>query len=1083
MNPELPAEAPIRGPKTEGRRVGWRGVVLGCWRGFRHSVRLGYALVLLVVYFFFHLHQIGLPQFIQRDLSERLKGRGVIVSYSRLRFQLIQGVVADNVIVRLREGSPGQFLYFDQVRLRLHWPFLWSRGQPPVRQITLLGGQAALPVEGAPGESGALMRLTSFAGVVELGDEDEWRLVELSGHLNHVELQAMGNVRHLSRLLRVVAGSTPAPSVPGASPKPPRLELKSRRLAQVLLELDRFRFQEPPHVELTFTVDGAALEHSFLQFRFGTAGAVGPYGEFDGVRLSVDLRRAQAADGGLRGGITLHSDAVKTPWGAFESLHWDGSVLLPPSQAIPPHLDWRLTARSLERSGMKLGLIRARGVTEATNQVAPPPSDQPSRALARFHAGGRSGYHTQLEVHAADFRAPWGSGTNANLDVHFWNPERQWLPAAVDWSLKAGATRFREASVESLQLRGSVLPVQPLQRLPLGGPWRSLAPWRFQVESSLTQWRHPRSPALESLACLADWEDGKLTLSHAVVKVPGSQLQLSGKMDALSRQVFLDLQGDLGLRSLEGMLSASDWSQITHMGILPTNRVVVDFNAGGELPPWDTAADQWLPELRSRMALQGGFRANPLVLEDFTTGLEARLGVASEHVSVDSLRVVESSGELNLHGELDIASGQFEAQMDSRINPLTFRPLIRGPALGRQLDLITLASPPEILARVRGNIRKLEEIDFRAAVAITNATYVREPVTELRTTLSYTNREITFVGVDVRQGEYWAKAPLLRYDMKTQLLHFTNTTAHFDLPSLARMIGPKTADALGPYHFPKPPQVEMEGTIPVSSEVDGDVTFHARASEFEWWYFRFTNLVATVQWKGDFLSIRDVDSGFYGGKMNAQIGVDLTQSKNTKFQVETRFADVQVNALMEDLVSRTNKLGGLLSGELTIEEGQSRKGLPWKGRGQAQIRDGVLWGLPLFGMLSPVFDAVAPGMGEAKFNAGSGQFVLTNNVVHFSKVELASSAMQLDLRGGVDFDGNLDLTLEGRPLRSVPVLGVFLDVVLAPLTKLFEYELKGTLGHPTADLKNVPSFLLAPLRPFKTLKSMMGVPASPSTKP
>ncbi|HAB17103.1 MAG TPA: hypothetical protein DCE44_11715, partial [Verrucomicrobiales bacterium] len=120
---------------------------------------------------------------------------------------------------------------------------------------------------------------------------------------------------------------------------------------------------------------------------------------------------------------------------------------------------------------------------------------------------------------------------------------------------------------------------------------------------------------------------------------------------------------------------------------------------------------------------------------------------------------------------------------------------------------------------------------------------------------------------------------------------------------------------------------------------------------------------------------------------------------------------------------------------------------------------------------------------EARFNAGNAFFVLTNNVVDFSRVELLSSAMRLDMQGTVGFDGTLNLVMEARPLRGVPLLGALLDVVLAPVTKLLEYKLHGTLEHPVADLRNVPSFMLAPLRPFKTLKAIFGGGSEPKPPP
>ena len=57
-------------------------------------------------------------------------------------------------------------------------------------------------------------------------------------------------------------------------------------------------------------------------------------------------------------------------------------------------------------------------------------------------------------------------------------------------------------------------------------------------------------------------------------------------------------------------------------------------------------------------------------------------------------------------------------------------------------------------------------------------------------------------------------------------------------------------------------------------------------------------------------------------------------------------------------------------------------------------------------------------------------------------------------------------------LQSVPLLGPVIGLALSPFSKLFEYDVRGTLGKPTMELRYVPGFLLAPLRPIETIKSL-----------
>ena len=1065
MNSEPSPAGTDPGAEADAQPCRWRRFRGGCWRGFRWCTRAGYVVLAVVAYALFHLHQIGLPGFLKDRVLAQLAAQGLKLDYSRLRLEFGHGLVAENVMLHFRNAPPSQFVFFKQVQLKFGWSALWSDDQALIRALGLVGGEAGVPVQGGLGAPAALMKLTELSGDLEFMGPDDWRLVGLTAKLNNLEFEAMGTVKNVAWLYT------------GSSSKGGSFEVKSPPLARVMAGLERMEFREPPRVELNFAVDGRSLAQSVVQFRFGTEGARSPHGDFEQVRLSVNLQPDPREKQWLRGAIQLQASEVRTRWGAFDSLLWKADVRLPPTNHPPTYLDWRLTAQSLRSDELQLGSIRAQGTTLFTNGFSSVTPSQGPRSIARAELSLVEGFFTQLEITARDFRSPWAVATNATLEARLWNRTNDLMPSAADWSVTAGATRVPQFRVDGLSLQGSALPVAPADQVALTQFWTNLVPWRFQLQSRATNVVISSGQAVERVGVNLDWKAGKLAVTNFLVQVPDGSVSVSGTLDVVSRSSAVAVEGGLSLRALEGFLPPDWWGQVTNQGIHPENWLKLDLSARGELPPWGTPSTNWPNALRSSLAVEGGLSATNLAWDTvIVDALEARFGAASDRVSLDSFRVVEDGGELNLRGELDLAEGRFRAQLDSSIDLLAFRPLIKGPGLGRQLDFITLGIPPTINAEAWGNFKRLEEVGFRANVAITNATYRLEPVTELRTTLSYTNRAVTFLGTELRMGTNSGRASYMRYDAKTQLLELTNAVAQLDLAALGRAIGPKTAQVLAPYYFPQPPLVHATGFIPITPEAQADVVFQARAPQFEWWYFRFTNLLATVAWKGTDLIITNVASGFYGGVMSANVKVNVKDPKNTTFQAETTFADVQVNLLMEDLVTRTNQLGGILSGQVIIDQGQGKRGLPWKGSGNAQIRDGVLWGLPLFGMLSPVFDALAPGMGEAQFNAGNALFTLTNNTVQFSKVELLSSAMRIDMQGGVTFDGDMDMVLEARPLRGVPLLGAVLDFVLAPFTKLFEYEVKGTLGEPVAELKNVPSFLLAPLRPFKTLKSIFDGP-------
>ena len=70
-----------------------------CIRWFRRA-----ALVAAVALFcaFVWFDRVGVPDFLQRRLVETLRERGVELEFSRLRFNLVHGLIADNI----RVGQP-----------------------------------------------------------------------------------------------------------------------------------------------------------------------------------------------------------------------------------------------------------------------------------------------------------------------------------------------------------------------------------------------------------------------------------------------------------------------------------------------------------------------------------------------------------------------------------------------------------------------------------------------------------------------------------------------------------------------------------------------------------------------------------------------------------------------------------------------------------------------------------------------------------------------------------------------------------------------------------------------------------------
>jgi hypothetical protein len=188
---------------------------------------------------------------------------------------------------------------------------------------------------------------------------------------------------------------------------------------------------------------------------------------------------------------------------------------------------------------------------------------------------------------------------------------------------------------------------------------------------------------------------------------------------------------------------------------------------------------------------------------------------------------------------------------------------------------------------------------------------------------------------------------------------------------------------------------------------------------------------------------------------------------------------------MSDISTGTNHLEGQLIGRLFVSKANARDWRRWFGSGQANLRDGLIWEIPVFGIFSPVLDGIWEGLGRSRANGGTATFVITNSVIRSEDLEITANTYTMRYWGTVDFEGRLSATVEAKLLRKTPVLGPVLSVALAPLTKLFEFKVTGTLAEPKKEpvVPVIPRLLMMPFSPFQTLKDMMPVDKPPATSP
>jgi hypothetical protein len=275
------------------------------------------------------------------------------------------------------------------------------------------------------------------------------------------------------------------------------------------------------------------------------------------------------------------------------------------------------------------------------------------------------------------------------------------------------------------------------------------------------------------------------------------------------------------------------------------------------------------------------------------------------------------------------------------------------------------------------------------------------------------------------------------------------------------------------YSFGSPPTVRLYGTIPLHGEEQADLHFDLAGGPFHWWKFNVPHITGHVHWAGLHLSLTDVQAEFYHGVAAGEASFDFPKDRGTDFRFNLTATNVLLQSLLSDLSTSTNHVEGRLSGSLSVTKANTENWQTVFGYGEAHLRDGLLWNIPVFGIFSPILNGITPGLGNSRASAATASFIITNGVIRSTDLEIRSTGMRLEYRGTVNLENQLNARVDAELLRDMWLVGPLVSTVFWPVTKLFEYRVTGTLGDPkTEPVFIIPKIMLLPFHPLRTLKGM-----------
>ena len=971
------------------------------------------------------LNRVGLPDFLKTRLVAALAQRGFNLEFSRMRLSH-EGLVADNV--QLGNGSQSGAAVFSAKEIQLQMDFAaLMHGRWQVNGLSILNGTFTLSA--APTNS---LSLTNVQSVWRFGTGDTWMVDHFQAGFAGCLFTLSGEIKHASEIRnwKFLIGQPSQPGQPQAA--------NHADLARVLQQISgmRAQFYLPGQPWLNIIVDGDA-------------------GDMHSVTVRADARFPDvnspwfyARDLRLAARLSAPADApivIDPAWGFWTNLQ-------------PFGLEWTLRAADLRISSLNLDTLVIGGnwhapklaITKFSAQLAEGRLD----AATALDVGARRLVFTNDSSFDPHLLAEWLTArARTQLDDILWTqPPRlrvagqlvlpPWTNFPADW---------RDAIAPTVQLNGELAFTNAVA----GG--RTVDYLRTQFGYKKQYWR---------LASL------KLAQGR-------THLEFDGDADEQTHQFSGHLRGALEAASVRPFLTASNL--VSHFNKISCSEpLALDVAVQGNWQNW-----QKLSVAGSAALTNFSISTSPPNHLDLDF-LRAGFSYTNHFWELSGLEAAQGRTRMRVDGEASDTTGEFAGRLRGTFDPASLQPFFKDPNTMEGLDLLHLEEPLAYNLRATGNWHDLGTLMATGSMSLTNFSIRGQPADRVAGDFFYTNLTLTFFHPQLfrASGTQMMQADTTTLDFLGGRLYITNGFSTIDPLYVVRCIGPKTTGIVEPYHFPEPPTARVDGCAPMRNvqEMDPmddvDLTFVIlKPTPFQWRKLRSSGATGTIHWHGQELILTNITGETYGGRGlgNAHFYFKLGHP-DADFNFGLAVTNLNLHLLAADLSSPTNPLEGSVTGYWAVTNGNTGTWHSWNGYGNAQMHNGLLWNIPIFGLASAAMNLVSPGLGNSRATDATVKFGMTNGVIYSDLLELHTPTMRLEYTGTVDLDQNVNARVTAKLMRNTPLVGPLVSTMLWPVSKIFECQVTGDLGHPKISSLWLPapvsSVLMLPLHPLRSIEGI-----------
>jgi hypothetical protein len=409
-----------------------------------------------------------------------------------------------------------------------------------------------------------------------------------------------------------------------------------------------------------------------------------------------------------------------------------------------------------------------------------------------------------------------------------------------------------------------------------------------------------------------------------------------------------------------------------------------------------------------------------------------------DRAMIRELRLRHESGELR--GDLLDAPDDFRLTLDSTIDPIVFR-AFASLEMGRFLAEWEWSRPPPIRLAVHGPSRNPETWTGNGTISAQRTRFRGAWMNEASAALRFENGALHLDNLRVVRDEGTGTGSIA-YDFAHHEIRFKDIKTGLRLTEAIVWVDPKYFKEVVDYKFRHPPNLVVNGVfhfhgkndhieIKVDAPTGMDYVFLGKTLPFD-------RVSGRLLFTDNRLQLFDIDGKLFNGAVRG--GADVSLAQNDKRYHANLTLDAVDFPRLADLYFKYKTTRGKLSGsyEWTSVGSDARA---MEGHGAANVTEGDVFAIPIFGPLSELTSAIIPGAGYSIAKTAKSTFTINNGIIHTDDFKVSGKLFGMVGHGDIHF-------IEDKLDFDIRIEAGGAGVLLTPVYKLFEYKGEGPISKP-----------------------------------